>query len=135
MATIVIALALLGWGESAQGPDPVQEAQRAQQLVVAGRLEEAIRIYQGLVKNSPENSILLLNLAIAEYTSKRYREAIDHATAALKRQPDLLPARLFLGASHLALGELTPAIESLELVVTSNPGERNGRLMLGEALL
>lgn len=135
MAGIFLILALLVRGAFAQAPNAVQEAQRAQQLAAAGKLEEAIRIYRDLVRNSPDNPILLLNLTVAEYTAKHYHEAIDHATAALKLQPDLLAARLFLGASHLQLGQFTPAIDSLKLVVGASPGERNGRLMLGEALL
>lgn len=111
------------------------EAQRAQALVAAGSLDQAIRIYQDLVRTSPNNPVLLLNLCVAEYTAKHYREAIASATAALKLKPDLLPARLFLGASYVELGEFTMAIDSLELVIAADPRERNGRLMLGEALL
>jgi tetratricopeptide (TPR) repeat protein len=118
-----------------QGPDPAKEAEQAQGLVAAGKLDEAIRIYQDLLRTSPNNPVLLLNLCVAEYQAKRYREAIAHATAALKLQPDLLPARLFLGASYFELDEYSPAIDSLELVVAADPRERNGRLMLGEALL
>jgi predicted Zn-dependent protease len=53
----------------------------------------------------------------------------------LRLQPDLLTARLFLGASQLELGDFPLAIESLKLVVAANPRERNARLMLGEARL
>ena len=131
----VIAIILLAWPIFAQAPDPAREAERAQALVAAGKLDEAIRIYQDLVRNSPENPVLLLNLCVAEYTGKRYREAAATAAAALKLDPDLLPARLFLGASKLELGDLPGAIESLKIVVAANPRERNGRLMLGSALL
>jgi predicted Zn-dependent protease len=78
---------------------------------------------------------LLLNLCDAEYTAKRYREAAATAATALNLQPDLLPARLFLGASNLELGQLSAAIDSLKTVVAANPRERNGRLLLGLALL
>jgi predicted Zn-dependent protease len=135
MPRAAIALVLLTCSIFAQTPDPVREAQRAQSLVVAGKPDEAIRIYQQLVRSSPNNPALLLNLCVAEYTAKHYREAIATATAALQLQPDLVPARLFLGASHLELGEFTTAVDSLQLVVAANPRERNGRLMLGEALL
>src|ERR1051325_5059704 len=109
MTAIFLALALFARPALAQESNAVREAQRAQQLAAAGKFEEAIRMYRELVRNSPDNPILLLNLSIAEYTAKHYRDAIDHAGAALKLQPDLLPARLFLGASHLELGEFTRA--------------------------
>lgn len=135
MPRAVTAIILLASPIFAQATDPAREAQRAQELVAAGKLDEAIRIYEGLVRNSPENPVLLLNLCVAEYTAKRFREAAATAAAALKLQPELLPARLFLGASNLELGQLAAAIESLKLVVAANPRERNGRLMLGLALL
>jgi predicted Zn-dependent protease len=119
----------------AQARDPSKDAQRAQELVAAGQLDQAIHIYQDLVRASPDNPVLLLNLSVAEYTAKHFREAIANATAALKLKPDLLPARLFLGASYVELGEFTLAIDSLQLVIAADPRERNGRLMLGEALL
>ncbi len=135
MQIAIIALVLLAWPASAQAPDPAQEAARAQAFMAAGKVDEAIRIYQELVRTSADNPILLLNLCIAEYTAKRYREAATNATSALRMQPDLLAARLFLGASQLELGEFPAAIESLRVVVAANPRERNARLMLGEALL
>ena len=135
MRIALIVVALLAGPVFAQAPDPAREAQRARDLMAAGKLDEAIRTYQDLVRASPNNPDLLLNLSVAEYTARHYREAIADATAALKLKPDLLPARLFLGASHLELGEFTAALESLEFVAAANPRERNGRLMLGEALL
>jgi predicted Zn-dependent protease len=131
----IIAVALLTWPIHGQAPDAAKEAERAQGLMAAGKPDEAIRIYRDLSRTSPNNQVLLLNLCVAEYTAKHYREAIASATAALKLKPDLLPARLFLGASYLELGESTMAIGSLELVIAADPRERNGRLMLGEALL
>src|SRR5437870_4235554 len=92
----IIAVALLTRSVHGQAADPAKSAQRAQGLVAAGKLDEAIRIYRDLVRMSPDNPVLLLNLSVAEYTAKHYREAIANATAALKLKPDLLSARLFL---------------------------------------
>ena len=130
-----VAAVLCAFPAFAQPPDAARQAQRAQELVTAGKVDEAIPIYQALVRNSPDNPVLLLNLSVAEYTGRRFREAAASAAAALKLHPDLLPAHLFLGASLLELGELPAAIESLKTVVAANPRERNGRLMLGLALL
>src|SRR3989442_842807 len=130
--SISIGVALFTCPVQGQTPNPAPDAaklaQRAQGLVAAGKLDEAIRIYRDLVRMSPDNPVLLLNLCVAEYTAKQYREAIANATAALKLKPDLLPARLFLGASYFELGEFTMAIDSLELVIAADPHERNGRL-------
>jgi len=134
MRIAVLPVALLSCALFAQAPDQGQ-ARRAQEALAAGKAGEAIRIYQDLLANSPRNPILLMNLCVAEYTDRHYRDAVLHATAALQLQPDLLPARLFLGASQLELGDFAEAILSLRLVVSANPRERNARVMLGEALL
>ncbi len=135
MAGAILAIVLLAAPLFAQPPHPAREAQRAQQLVAAGKLEEAIAIYRELVRESPENPVLLFNLCVAEYTAKHFRESVEHATAALTLQPDLTGARLFLGAGQFELGQFSLAIDSLKRVVAANPRERNARLMLGEALL
>jgi tetratricopeptide (TPR) repeat protein len=131
----ILAAAFLACPFHGQAPDPAKEAERAQGFVAAGKFDQAIPIYQGLLRAAPNNPVLLLNLCVAQYTAKHYREAIANATAALKLKPDLLPARLFLGASYFELSEFPMAIEALELVIAANPQERNGRLMLAEALL
>ena len=111
------------------------EARRAQELAAAGRPEEAARIYRALLRATPENPVLLLNLCIAEYKARQFTEAATHAQAALALQPGLLPARLFLGAARFELSEFEKAAGALEQVVAASPGDRNARLMLGEALL
>ena len=135
MRHALIGIILLTRASAAQPSDPAREAQHAQELVRAGKAEDAIPIYQDLLRRSPENAALLMNLCVAEYTAKRYPDAIAHASAALRIEPDLLPARLFLGASRLELGEFAAAIDALRQVAAANPRERNARLMLGEALL
>jgi predicted Zn-dependent protease len=109
--------------------------EHARQLLAAGRAGEAAAIYRKLSTSDPDNPDLLLNLAIAEYKARRFREAATSAAAASKLAPEMLPARLFLGASQLELSEFKQAIESLEFVVRADPRERNARLMLGEALI
>jgi predicted Zn-dependent protease len=52
----------------------------------------------------------------------------------LKLAPYLVPASLFLGASYLELGRFKEAVDALRRVVAADPRERNGRLMLAEAL-
>ncbi|HEY7302817.1 MAG TPA: tetratricopeptide repeat protein [Bryobacteraceae bacterium] len=120
---------------SAQAAGPAAEAERARQLVVSGKPGEAIPIYLQLVRAYPSSPDLLFNLCIAEFQANRYRDAADHARAALELKPDLAPADLFLGSSYLALGEDAKAVEPLRKAVSDMPGDRNAPLALGEALL
>ena len=103
--------------------------------MIAGKPEEAIPIYQELVRAVPNNPELVMNLCIAEFKAKRYKDAIEQAEVALKLQPDMASANLFLGASYVELGENTAAIRPLNKVLEARPNERNARLMLAQALL
>ena len=135
MKIAIAALAILTCKIFAQQADLASAAQRAQELVAAHNFDEAIRLYHDLLRISPDNAALWLNLSVAEYSAKHFGEAITDATAALKLQPGLMPARLILGGSYLELGQLAMAIDPLKSVIAANPRERNGRLMLAEALL
>jgi tetratricopeptide (TPR) repeat protein len=134
-----VACALIWHGTSSfvysQAISPASESERARQLMVAGRSDEAIQIYTRLVHAFPGNPDLLLNLSIAEFNSKRFRDAAQHAAAALELKPDLAPADLFLGASELQLGDYVKAVDPLQKAVGVMTADRNSRLMLAEALL
>ena len=112
-----------------------EKARRAAELVLAGKPEEAIPLYQDLVRALPNDAGILLNLSIAEFKAKRYSDAAEHAGAVLKIQPDSPAANLFLGSSYEELGEHAMALEPLEKVLAARPQDRNARLMLAEALL
>lgn len=110
------------------------ERQKARDLLVAGRPLEAIPLYEALVRKSPASAELRTDLCIANFKARRYREAIVQAEAALKLNPDLTVARLFLGSSYLESGEPDKAIQPLEDVIRAQPEDRNAHLMLAQAL-
>jgi tetratricopeptide (TPR) repeat protein len=118
----------------AQASSPQSESEKARQLVSAGRSDEAIPIYKQLAQEFPTNPDVFLNLAIAEFNSKRFHDAAHDAEAALKIKPDLAAADLFLGASRLRLGEYTSAVGPLEKAVAARGTDVNARVMLAEAL-
>jgi tetratricopeptide (TPR) repeat protein len=119
----------------AQPGDPAQKARQASELVVAGKADEAIPIYLELARAAPNDAAILVNLSIAEFKARRFRDAAGHAEAALKLQPDSLAANLFLGASYTQFGEHARAVLPLEKVIAAQPNDRNARVMLAEALL
>jgi tetratricopeptide (TPR) repeat protein len=120
---------------SGQTTDPAEQAQKASELVAEGKADEAAAIYARLVHDYPGRPELLLNLCIAEFKAKRYEQAITHAKDALKLNPNLAPADLFLGAAYLQSGERALAVEPLQKAVAAMPADHNAHLMLGDALL
>ena len=132
----LIAIGCLAAGfSSGQTSDPAEQAQRASELVAQGKADEAAAIYARLVEEYPGRPELLLNLCIAEFKAKRYQQAITHASDALKLNPNLAPADLFLGASYLQSGQTALAVEPLQKAVAAMPADHNAHLMLGDALL
>ena len=111
-----------------------EQLQRARGLVIAGKPEQAVPIYQELIRTFPNSPDLLMDLCIAQFKAGRYRDSVEQAKAALKLRPELPSASLFLGASYLELGEFAAAIPPLQKVLEEQPEERNARLALADAL-
>ena len=97
--------------------------------------EDAITVYERLVRASPANVEMRMDLCVALFSAKRYREAMDQAQEVLRRRPGLWKAELFLGASHVELGEFEAALDPLRRVIAAQPTDRNARAMLGKALV
>lgn len=131
---VLLAL-LLRPRADAQKPEPAVEQERARQFVLAGKPLEAIPIYSDLLRASPNNVTLRMNLAIAHFKAGQYETAIPLCRDAAQANPALASAWLFLGASYFQLHRPADAVEPLKHAVDLQPSERNARLMLGEALL
>jgi predicted Zn-dependent protease len=133
MKPLLVALvASVVW---AQSEDPAAKAREAGELVLAGKIAEAIPLYRDLARAYPNDPGVLLNLSIAEFKARSYRDAAVHSAASLKLQPDSFAANLFLGSSYEELGEHALALAPLEKAVAARPQDRNACLMLAEALL
>ncbi len=119
----------------AQAGPASEQLRRAQELVLQGKPEQAITIYQELIRTFPNSPDLLMDLSIAQFKARHYRDSIEQAKAAIHLRPELPSANLFLGASYVELGEFGAAIPPLKKVLETQPNERNARLMLAQALL
>ncbi|MCG6928473.1 MAG: tetratricopeptide repeat protein [Acidobacteria bacterium] len=135
---LLAVLPLAGAVPSAAQPsaDLAARAQRGQAAMNAGRFDEAARIYGELVQAVPGEAGLRLNLGMALSMAGRPREARPHLEAALESgRPELVPAALFLGSVYLELGQPARAVEPLETFLAAQPGNREARRMLADALL
>lgn len=136
MATIcwrICAVLLCAATLCAQMAPSSEPLRRARDLVVAGKPEQAVPIYQELVRKFPSNPGFRVDLCVAQYKARHYRESAEEAKAALRLRPGLPSANLFLGASYLQLGEFASAIPPLQKALEAQPTDRNARLSLAEA--
>jgi predicted Zn-dependent protease len=112
-----------------------QKVKRANDLILAGKPDGAIAIYQELATAFPNQPAFGVNLAIAQYKAGQYRDAIAQCRALLKRKGDLFPAWLFLGASQFEIGETDHAVDALQKALSLQPADVNARVMLADTLL
>ena len=111
------------------------KSQRAKQFMAEGKFVQAIALYRELNQAVPNNPGLLLNLGMALHMVGDERNSIPQLEAAVKADPKLTPAWLFLGAARLQLGRTSAAVEPLKMVLRREPDHRGGLEMLASALL
>ncbi len=119
----------------AQTTERAEEFRHAKQLILGGKPEQAIPIYEKLLAESPDNPTLLQNLAVAQFKAGRWQDVVDQCRNILKLRPDSAFAWLFLGGGYFQMGEYSKAVEPLRKALRVHPKERNARLMLAHALL
>jgi superkiller protein 3 len=111
------------------------KSQQAKQYMAEGKFQQAIALYRELNEAVPNNPGLKLNLGMALHLAGRKREAIPELEQAVKLDPQLAPAWLFLGTTCLQLGEAAAALKPLRTVLQLQPDEHQARQMLADALL
>lgn len=110
------------------------KSQHAKQLMAEGNFGEAISVYRELNLAVPDNAGLRLNLGMALYMAGKKRDATAELQQAVRLDPRLTPAWLFLGSTHLQLGDPTAAVKSLRRALDLEPSQYQARQMLAEAL-
>jgi predicted Zn-dependent protease len=118
-----------------QSDDLAIKSQRAKEFMADGKFVEAVPLYRELNQAVPNNPGLLLNLGMALHMAGDERNSIPQLEAAVKLDPKLAPAWLFLGAARLQLGKAPAAVEALKMVLGLQPDHRGALEMLAGALL
>jgi adenylate cyclase len=91
-------------------------------LNLAGRPEEAIVMVEKAMRLNPRSPVLYsFYLGHAYYLTKRYEEAIAILKGVLPRNPDVLPAHLFLAAIYSELGREAEARAEVAEVLRISP--------------
>ncbi len=132
---LIFLLVVFEFRLSAQDAALAEQSHRARELMAGRRFEEAIPLYQQLVKAMPGNPGLMLNLGLAEEMAGHPDKAIPEFEAVLKTQPENVPALTSLAMSRLQMREPEPAIGPLRKLVALQPDNRDARGMLAGALM
>ena len=119
----------------AQNDALAEQSHHAKELMAAGRFEDAIPIYQQLVKAVPGNLGLILNLGLAEEFAGHPNLAIPRFEIVLKAQPDNIPALTSIAMARLQMQQPGPAIAPLRKLTSLQPDNRDACGMLAGALL
>jgi tetratricopeptide (TPR) repeat protein len=133
MGRLLIVAALFIYAVAAQTDELASESHHAKELMAQGRFEEAIPIYEKLVKALPGNPGLILNLGLAQEMAGNPAQAIPYFEAVLKVQPDNIPALTSIATAHLQLHQPGPAIAPLQKLVRLRPEDVAARGMLAGA--
>lgn len=133
---LAAALAVIEQGEKAIPSDPSLPATRAEWLSRAGRADEAIALYESLVKRAPDDDAFANNLAYLLVESKGDKTSLDRALALAQRfKGSSNPGHLdSLGWAHYKLGQYAEAVAPLERAASLAPDSPLLQLHLGLAL-
>jgi tetratricopeptide (TPR) repeat protein len=99
----------------------------------AGRLDEAERVYEEILRERPDSAAALLSLAVVAARKGDHVLAIERCRRAIEIEPDLIDAHQQLGMSALALGRLAEAVAALEAAAALNPHDKTIQNRLGVA--
>jgi tetratricopeptide (TPR) repeat protein len=118
---------------AAQSDDLAALSAHGKDLMAQGRFEEAIPVYQSLLKSLPGNPGLILNLGMAEQMAGHPEAAIAQFKSVLKVEPDSIPALTSVAMAYLQLQRPAEAVAPLRRVLALNRKDMNARGMLAGA--
>jgi tetratricopeptide (TPR) repeat protein len=119
----------------AQPDDLALKSRRAKDLMGEGKFVDAIPLYVELNRAVPHNPRLMLNLGMAFHMSGQEQNAVAQLESAVKLDPQLTPAWLFLGAARLQMHKAPAAVEALKTALRLQPDDLGAMEMLASALL
>ena len=134
--TVVLCGMALTWtdrvlAQTARETNP--RASEAARAMSEQRYDEAATAYRELLKAHPEEPTLLANLGIALAMGGHEAEAVAPLEHALRLNPKLTNARMFLGSSYLAIDQPEKAVAALKVALSAQPSSTENRRMLAEA--
>jgi tetratricopeptide (TPR) repeat protein len=94
---------------------------RGIELLRAGRVDDAERLFRGTLAEHPEHAEALHLLGTLCFNQGRLDEARQYLSAAVRRRASLAPAWLELGHTLRDLGEFTQALDAFSRAIRHDP--------------
>lgn len=110
-------------------------AQVGYQFLNLGRLDEARKIYRGLVAADPFDSVFHCHLAAVLHRSGEINAALEEYTAALRFNIANVDALVGRGLIHLAQGRVVESIHDLKRAVELDPQAKKPSSLRARATL
>lgn len=104
-------------------------------LTAVGRHEDALAIYDGILRLCPRDRTARFNRAVALSRLRRFTEAEQAFAELLEEDEDFLKARYNLAALYHADGRLGQARNAWRQVITRAPGLASAHAALGQVLM
>ncbi len=105
-----------------------------------GDFATAIHYFERAYRQAPDSSVVRRNLCNAYQSEANalalnndYRRAVRYLEKAIEVDPENASPLIQLGAYHLRMDNLNPAIECLEEAITLKPGDLTAHELLGQA--
>jgi len=133
-ALVAAAIAAISCGparRSGDGPSADKDLEAGQKLIEEGEYGEAAKVFEALMKESPDDPALHYYLGVAKANLDDVASAEAEYKRAIELDATLLEARSNLGVLLLGKGELEAARYELEACVDLDPEDGDSHYNLG----
>jgi len=108
-------------------PDSQDLFKQATELAEGGLLNEALTIFQTIVKTDSNNAIVWNNIGIIQFRQGKYRDAVNAFGQATDIDPQFTNAWFNKSLALLHLGKETEALRALDKVIKLNPRDKEAQ--------
>ena len=108
-------------------PDARDLFNDATDLAELGQLDQALAIFQALLKTDSNNANIWNNIGIIRFRQGDYREAVNAFGQASDTNPDFINAWFNKSLALVNLGKDTDALRALDKVLKLNPSDKEAQ--------
>jgi len=108
-------------------PDAPDLFSEATELVELGRLDEALTLFQALLKTDSNNATLWNNIGIILFRQGKYRDALNAFGQATDTDPEFTNAWFNKSLAIVHLGKETEALRHLDKLLKLNPRDKEAQ--------